>query len=87
MIRLIYCLNFTILLLSSTFWKYKFYPEIGSGKAITRRYGIGRRGMRIECVDIRKQRRHDGRHAGAHVLGGKAREVTEIQSNLITLLI
>ena len=43
--------------------------KIGGGEAVARRHVVGRRGVRVEGVDVGQQRAHLRRHAGTKVLG------------------
>ena len=50
--------------------------KVGGGEAVAGRHVVGRRGVRVEGVDVGEQRAHLRRHAGTKVLGGKAVKVS-----------
>ena len=50
--------------------------KVGGGEAVAGRHVVGRRGVRVEGVDVGQQRAHLRRHAGTKVLGGKAVKVS-----------
>ena len=43
--------------------------KVGGGEAVARRHVVGRRGVRVEGVDVGEQGAHLRRHAGTKVLG------------------